>query len=167
MQCQLSLGQWQSTCSSSYSRRTRHEDSSLNLKIKRQYLHNTFWDNHNCLWLWFLSSRSGSTEFWATWSKGRCPYPWQVWNEMVFKIPSHPDHSMTPWSPCDTLMLLYLFRSKILHELRCCGCTLNLIFRPVIKMKVAYWNGNRDNLPWTVFPFQERRCLSEYVKPAE
>ena len=36
--------------------------------------------------------------FWATWSSGRCPCSWQGgWNEMIFKVPSNPYHSMILW----------------------------------------------------------------------
>ena len=37
-------------------------------------------------------------ELWATWSSGRCPCSWQGgWNQMIFKVPSNPNHSMILW----------------------------------------------------------------------
>ena len=39
--------------------------------------------------------RPGWMELWATWSSGRCPCSWQGgWNQMIFKVPSNPYHSM-------------------------------------------------------------------------
>ena len=33
----------------------------------------------------------------ASWSSGRCPCSWQgSWNQMIFKVPSNPYHSMVP-----------------------------------------------------------------------
>ena len=44
--------------------------------------------------LW-RSSRPGWMELWATWSSGRCPCSWQGgWNQMIFKVPSNPNHSI-------------------------------------------------------------------------
>jgi len=43
-------------------------------------------------------SRPGWMGLWATWSSGRCPCWWQGgWNQMMFKIPSNPNHSMILW----------------------------------------------------------------------
>jgi len=43
-------------------------------------------------------SRPGWMELWATWSSGRCPCWWQWgWNQMSFKVPSNPYHSMILW----------------------------------------------------------------------
>jgi len=52
------------------------------------------------LWLstpWQVS-RPGWMELWAPWCGGRCPCWWQGgWNQMIFKVPSNPDHSMILW----------------------------------------------------------------------
>ena len=40
-------------------------------------------------------SRPGWMELWATRAGGRCPCWWQGgWNQMIFKVPSNPNHSM-------------------------------------------------------------------------
>ena len=34
-------------------------------------------------------------ELWAIWSSGRCPCSWQGgWNQMIFKVPSNPYHTL-------------------------------------------------------------------------
>jgi len=39
--------------------------------------------------------RPGWMGLWATWSSGGCPCSWQGgWNQMIFKVPSNPYHSM-------------------------------------------------------------------------
>jgi len=41
------------------------------------------------------SWRPAWMELWATWCSGRCPCSWQGgWNQMIFKVPSNPYHSM-------------------------------------------------------------------------
>ena len=38
-------------------------------------------------------------ELWATWCSGRCPCSWQGgWNQVIFKVPSNPNHSMILWT---------------------------------------------------------------------
>jgi len=40
-------------------------------------------------------SRPGWMGLRATWSSGKCPCSWQGgWNQMIFKVPSNPNHSM-------------------------------------------------------------------------
>ena len=39
--------------------------------------------------------RPGWMGLWAAWAGGRCPCPGQgCWNEMIFKVPSNPNHSV-------------------------------------------------------------------------
>ena len=54
--------------------------------------------------------RPGWMELWATWSGGRCPCPWQGgWIQMIFKVPSNPNHLMIRWfyDPSDKLTHLW------------------------------------------------------------
>jgi len=43
--------------------------------------------------------RPGWMELWAPWAGGRGPCSWQGgWNQMSFKVPPNPNHSMSLWS---------------------------------------------------------------------
>ena len=43
----------------------------------------------------WMCSRPGWVGFWATWSSGKCPCPWQGgWNEMTCKVPSNSNHPL-------------------------------------------------------------------------
>ena len=43
-------------------------------------------------------SRPGWMELWAPWAGGRSPCSWQGgWNQMSFKVPSNPNHSVIRW----------------------------------------------------------------------
>ena len=69
-----------------------------------------------------MPSRPGWMELWATWSSGSCPCSWQGgWNQMIFKVPSNPNHSTIPWftslvSLCEGFELLLV--AKISPQIR-------------------------------------------------
>ena len=79
-------------------------------------------------------SRPGWMELWETWSSGRCPCSWQRgWNQMIFKIPSNPNHSMTLW------FYDFIWLQWVLNHRQVCSGTRALSTRLGLNLGKASW----------------------------
>ena len=67
------------------------------------------------LWLTppWQCSRPGWMGLWAAWSSRRCPCSLQGgWNEMVYKVPSNPNHSIILWFKAQNAIIITDFQTQ-------------------------------------------------------